>query len=126
MGARACPLWPTVHRPFPGGGVLPKGGRAEREPPPPAAGLVRLADVAELVGPVASQLLQVVELADVDPLLRQQVAVYRDERLRLLGRRRVLQAAGVRADQDRALLLDQPLRRRQVDARAVVLPQFVV
>ena len=64
---------------------------------------------------VARQLLQVVELADVHALLDQQVVVHRDEaaadRLESPRWRDVLQAAGVGADQDGALLLDQPLGR---------------
>src|SRR5262245_40515179 len=81
------------------------GDRPQREARRGAADLVRHANVAELVHLVLRQVLEVVELADVDALLDEQVAMHRDELARLVRRRQALEARGVRADQDRALLL---------------------
>jgi hypothetical protein len=55
------------------------------------------------------------EFANVDALFDEQVMVHRNERLLLLGIRKVFQAAGVRADEDGSLLLDEPASRGQVD-----------
>src|SRR5262245_51274766 len=61
--------------------------RPQRKPRRGAGNLVRRAHVAELVHLVAGQVFQVVELADVHPLLDDQVFVHGDERVGAFGSR---------------------------------------
>src|SRR5262249_26940691 len=107
-------------------GSLPKCHGPQREPRRRAADLVRRTHVAALVDAFLRQLLQEMELAEVEALLRQEVVVARDNRRLLIRPRPPLQPARVRPDQDCPLLLPQPLGRFQVDPGAVVLPQLVV
>src|SRR5579875_2425121 len=100
---------------------LPQGDRPEREAGGGALDLIDRGYVAERISLGLAEPLEIVELAQVDPLLDEEVAMDGDAGIRGAGRGVDLVSAGVRADHDGPLVLDEPPGGLEVGAGRVVL-----
>lgn len=96
--------------------ALPHGQGAEGEAGDGAGDFVDGGDVAEFVHFVFGEVFQVVELADVDALLDQEVFVDGDEGVAACRRGADFQAAGVAGDEHRAVLFDEVFGRGEGDS----------
>ena len=105
---------------------LTEGERPQRRASHGTADGVCGQDIGELVDTIGGEPLEVIEFQDVDALLDEQIDVDRVEaaanglRVGRL-RRHIFEPGRIGTDHKRALLLDEPLRGCQADARRVVL-----